>query len=271
MMRKQTMKKLFQLVVILLVLALMVVCADSGDGTGGGQGEALALLSTSVVDGAIDVPLEMQIVLGFSKNVIAISVREQNSQCFTLSKDQGEPINLEVIMADDQLEPEKKREIILKPSKPLEPGTVYHLMISEAMTSKSGTRLEGDILLSFTTIKTEAKALSSNAVVAPTKTTTQEPPIGSVTEVGMTEIQTTTFVEVPTTTVTLTEMTTQIALTEAVSESVSLQSEVGMETPGTDQLPILMGLSLAMILLAGLGAGYYFMKKRNGNGKAGRS
>lgn len=254
--------KIAQIVVMFMVMFSMVVCADSGDGTGGGQGEALALLSTSVVDGAIDVPLDVQIVLGFSKNVIAISVREQNSQCFTLSKAQSDPIDLEVIMADDQLEPEKKREIILKPTQVLEPGAVYQLTISKTVTSKSGTNLEQDIQLSFTTIKTGAAASSINPVATA--------PVVSTTEVAAVENQTTASTEVSTTTMATPEVTTQVAIGEAGSESAVPQSEAVTETTVAGQLPMLMGLILAMIALAGLVAGMVVMNKRSGNGKAGR-
>lgn len=143
------------LLVLLLSLAIAVpALAADGDGTGGGQSQPLALLSSTPADGQTDVPLDTAIVLGFSKNVINMSVNENNSQCFALW-DGGQTVAINVEMADDQIYPEKKREIVIVPLQPLQEGTTYTLKIAPQLQAKNGMTLEQEVQVVFTTAGAE--------------------------------------------------------------------------------------------------------------------
>jgi len=84
--------------------------AENGDGTGGGHDNPLTILSSTPEAGQKDVPVTEEINLHFSKNVINMTVKDNNMQCFALYDSNGTSIPLQVIMADDQVEP-KKSEI----------------------------------------------------------------------------------------------------------------------------------------------------------------
>lgn len=133
-----------------LAIALPVLAAD-GDGTGGGQDQPLALLSSTPANGQTDVALDASIVLGFSKNVINMTVSENNQQCFSLWAG-GQSVAIDVEMADDQIYPEKKREIVVVPSQPLRHGTSYTLKIEPQLTAKSGATLGQEVQVTFKTV-----------------------------------------------------------------------------------------------------------------------
>lgn len=125
--------------------------AENGDGSGGGQGNPVTIQSISINDGSTNVELKPYIVINFSKNVINMSVKENNKNCFSMEDESGDNISLNVIMADDQVEPEKKRIISLTPQDKLKEGKQYTLYISQNITSKSGDRLDYSRSISFKT------------------------------------------------------------------------------------------------------------------------
>ena len=87
----------------------------SGDGTGGGKTEALTVESASVEDGAVLAP-EDAITLVFTKNVVNSSVKENNLPLFTVTDDSGAAVEITVTMADDQIEPDKKNDVVIAPA-----------------------------------------------------------------------------------------------------------------------------------------------------------
>lgn len=152
------MKKVSILVSLLLVLILLpasISVAGGGGGTGGGTGgnssEPLTLVSSTVTDGQADVGLTPEITMVFSKNVTDLSVKDANLTCFSLNKLDGGEVGFEVLMADSQVEPEKKNDVVVRPSAELEAGTEYIVTISKALTSKSGASLAEDVTIRFTT------------------------------------------------------------------------------------------------------------------------
>lgn len=179
------MKKVSVLVSIALALLFMPLTISSADGSGGGTGggtggnssEPLTLVSSTVTDGQTEVGLTPAVTMVFSKNVTDLSVKEANLACFKLEKKDGGEVAYEVLMADSQVEPDKKNDVVVKPSAELEAGTEYIVTISKALTSKSGASLAEDIVISFTTagaggetpIATEAPATTeAPAAEAPT-------------------------------------------------------------------------------------------------------
>lgn len=146
--------------ILLLLLILMffytgtgqaALATGQGDGSGGGKDQPLSLSSSIPADGQRDVSLTTEIVLSFSKNVVYMTVCENNKKCLALYAADGNKIPVEVIMADDQIEPEKRRDLQLKPLQSLKPATSYTIKISPELQSKSGVTVGQEITVSFTT------------------------------------------------------------------------------------------------------------------------
>jgi hypothetical protein len=141
---------LILLAVLSLVLIVLPAAAGDGSGTGGGQDNPLALVSSNPSDGRKDVGLPVEIKLCFSKNVVHMTVRDNNRKCFSLYSADG-TVPVEVVMADDQIEPEKKREVVLKPLGDLRSGAAYTVRVAPELQSKSGVFLGKQVEISFTT------------------------------------------------------------------------------------------------------------------------
>lgn len=142
-----------------------------GGGNGGGQEEFLALESSSIQDGAKDVPTNGVIDLVFTKNVVNISVKDNNITAISLKDQENNPVEVTVEMGDDQIEPDSKNNIRVIP-KGLEPGKNYTLVLGSGMMAKSGATLGTDINLSFTTLEAP-EAVPINEVGSE-KTATQD-------------------------------------------------------------------------------------------------
>jgi len=141
---------------LLGVLILGVAVASAAEGSGSGESSAFALVSSSIPDGAHDVLPDSQIQLKFSKNVTNITVKENNQSCFSMVDNLGNNIALNVIMADDQLERDKRNDIVIAPVNPLSESRLYTLTISENLTCKNGQTLEKPQTITFSTIGYES-------------------------------------------------------------------------------------------------------------------
>ncbi len=155
---------------LILIAALAVLCcllislpvlAGKGDGTGGGQGIPLGLDSSTPADGQKDVALTGDIKLTFNKNVIGLTIRDNNKNCFTLSASNGSKVPIEVIMADDQLYPEEKRNISIRPLQKLQPSTGYMVKIAPQLQAKNGTSLGHEVTVDFVTAGVARKPVES--------------------------------------------------------------------------------------------------------------
>lgn len=146
------------LTVLLCFMGAATVLAGDGNGTGtgsgGGKQNSLTLESSEPADGQKDVNLPAEIRLTFSKNVVNMTVKDMNEKAFTLSSSEGSKIPIEIIMADDQIEPDKNQEVILKPLQDLKPGTAYKVTIAPELKSKSGVSLEKETNVNFVTMGT---------------------------------------------------------------------------------------------------------------------
>lgn len=146
------MKSRFWLVVLLsLLLCICTIGSSFADG-GGGSNNPFSLSTSDPADGQKKVSIDSDINLTFSKNVVNILVIENNEKCFKLIDQDGQAVQIEVIMADDQIEREKRHEIILAPKESLDYGETYTVVISKDLMSKSGVLLEDEVEISFTTI-----------------------------------------------------------------------------------------------------------------------
>lgn len=155
-MLKLRQKSRFSVVLVLVVLFCLFLSlpvlaeGGSGDGSGGGHNTPLGLAASSPADGATDVAVNTQIKLTFNKNVINMSVKDNNVKCFALYNN-GQQVPINVIMADDQIQPEYKREVTIASQLPFQPGSSYTLKISPELQAKSGALLGQEVTVSFTT------------------------------------------------------------------------------------------------------------------------
>lgn len=162
------MKKLMVLIMAMTVLLIPASAFASGggngNGTGGGKEEALCVESASIEDGAV-LASDETITLVFSKNVVNSKVAESNMALFHVLDSNQNEVTIEVIMADDQVEPDKKNDVVIQFPQGLADGT-YTLTAQKGITSKSGDVMDKDYTLTF-------QADSSQAGQAADQTTTQ--------------------------------------------------------------------------------------------------
>jgi hypothetical protein len=77
-------------------------------------------------------------------------VLENNKQCFkVIDKDDGDELPLEIQMADDQVEREKRNSINLIIKSGIESLKTYQIIISPELESKSGEKLGENLILEF--------------------------------------------------------------------------------------------------------------------------
>lgn len=164
-MKKGRLNLLALLTVFICLIMAVPVVAGQGNSSGGGQGNPLELASSTPADGDTGVALDTEIKLTFSKNVVNMQVKDINQGCFSFYAD-NRPVQVEVVMADDQIEPEYKRDIVLVPGEDLELNTNYTIKVAQELQSKSGSNLEKELTISFTTIGSE----SSESTVDPSNT-----------------------------------------------------------------------------------------------------
>lgn len=174
-MSAKTPKGLFRLTIITLLwlLAMALPVWAEGDGSGGGQNVPLGLASSTPANGTQNVALDARIKLVFNKNVINMTVSENNQRCFSLYAGNA-AVPIEVQMADDQIYPELKRDVTLVPRQVLKSGTDYTVVISRALQAKNGALLGKDVKIKFRTVA--APANSNPAAGVEGKTVTPTPP-----------------------------------------------------------------------------------------------
>jgi len=152
---KRLAKILSIVLIVLISMTSAVAAAESGtgtgDGSGGGSDVAFALVQSKPLDGATGVNVSDSIWLLFNKNVVNLTVRDINIANIVLRDSDGDKVSAEVTMKDDQIEPEYRREILVVPSGPLDPGTTYELIIGSEMQAKNGDMLGKTYTVKFTT------------------------------------------------------------------------------------------------------------------------
>ncbi|HEY2422433.1 MAG TPA: Ig-like domain-containing protein [Neobacillus sp.] len=176
-------KKLFlskaKVLLFILVLSSFFIgqiASAEGDGTGGGtsggKSEPLALVSSSIKDGATGVSLKPEITLTFSKNIVNMTVNENNKKCFSLQTTNGTTIPINLTLPDDQIEVDRKDDAIITPKANLAQGTTYSIVISSSLRSKSGVTTGKEIKITFTT-EVEKPATKPETAAPKGETTTQ--------------------------------------------------------------------------------------------------
>ena len=178
MMRQKMFLSKARILLFILVLSSLFIgqMASAEGGTGGGKNEPLALKSSSISNGATGVSLKPEIVLTFSKNIVNMKVVENNKNCFSLQTEDGVKVPINLFLADDQIEFEKRNDAIITPVNNLTQGTTYFIVINGALTSKSGVTIGKETRISFTTegVKQETNNDSIQEVKPKPELTTPE-------------------------------------------------------------------------------------------------
>ena len=122
-----------------------------GEDEDAGSGNYLTLVSSSVMSGARNVPVNPTIQLDFNKNVVHFSVSQNNLSSFHLVDSEGNIVPLQVIFPDDQLQGQVKRNIFLLPTTALKPNAPYILIVDNTFISKNGDYIDMAYQIKFTT------------------------------------------------------------------------------------------------------------------------
>lgn len=140
--------------------------AAAEEGSGGGADEPLTIVAATITDGQKDVPKNQEITFEFSKNVVNLTVQENNQKCFTVTDQSGQPVGFTVVMADDQIEREKRNFIGITINEGLQTGETYTIAISKNLMAKNGQSLDQDYTYGFS-VEGAAKAetTTSDAVI----------------------------------------------------------------------------------------------------------
>lgn len=146
-------KKILLASILFLVFSLNLVgFAGQGDGSGGGYNIPLALKSASIKNGET-VESKPNIKLEFNKNVVNFKVRDNNKKSIKLYDSNNKAISTIIDMKDDQVEPDKRRDIYVSPKESLRDGK-YILVVEKTLSSKSDMKLKEKVEINFNVGKT---------------------------------------------------------------------------------------------------------------------
>lgn len=124
-----------------------------GDGSGSGQNRdiPLALEDCSVSDGQTNVFVNEIIQLDFNKNICNVTVLSNNKTRFHLTDAKGNPVSIELIFPDDQVQRDYRRQVFIRPVKDLRKNASYKLTVDSGLAAKNGLLLDSACSLMFTT------------------------------------------------------------------------------------------------------------------------
>lgn len=155
-------RKIFLLCLCLIFVLIPIIQPTFADEESEGKrNNPLVLISSNPIDGAKNVPVQTEIILNFSKNIAHMTVRDKNIKCFSLVNAKSESVQTNIVIADNQIEPEKRRDVYLRPLNDLEPGMTYTVIVDPSFQSKSEVKLNGELKINFTTIENKASVGSS--------------------------------------------------------------------------------------------------------------
>lgn len=154
------MKKIGFLMMCLVLFSSSMVFA--GGGKGGGDGKStLELTQVTTESGSEEVQPEDVLTLEFSNNVVNMSVKENNMTCFSVVDSQGNPVEIEVIMGDDQVDRSIKRLVHIKPVTTWKAGEKHLVTVTKDLSGKNGVLLGKDVTYEFTVASPAAQASGS--------------------------------------------------------------------------------------------------------------
>ena len=154
-------------------------------------GRQLSLLSSSVMNGDRNAPLNPLIQLDFNKNIVNFTIARHNVTCYHLTDKEGNSVPINVILPDDQLQSRVKSSIFISPLEPLKPRTEYALIIDNDLTAKNGDYIDIAYKIKFTTGTSEREqnnsllmSLGSNTLTFTTNTPLNENSVPGSSRVG---------------------------------------------------------------------------------------
>lgn len=148
--------------------------AAAEEGSGGGADEPLTIVTATIADGQKDVPQNQEIIFEFSKNVVNLTVKENNQKCFTVTDQSGQPVGFTMVMADDQIERDKRNFIGITVNEGIQAGETYTIAISKNLMAKNGQSLDRDYRYGFTVAGgAKAETASASEAVAEDSVTSQ--------------------------------------------------------------------------------------------------
>lgn len=149
------------------------------EGSGGGADEPLTIVSATISDGQKDVLQNQEIRFEFSKNVVNLTVKENNEKCFTVTDQSGNPVGFAVVMADDQIDRDNRNFIGITINDGMKVDETYSIAISKNLMAKNGQSLDRDYTYGFTVAEgTKEKMASSSTTVAQGSETSQSVGLG---------------------------------------------------------------------------------------------
>ena len=140
---------------ILAVILVAVLATWTVSGVAQGSGKNPLILEGFLMTDELNEEGQRTVVIEFtfSKNVVNMVVSENNSKCFKfIDKEDGNEVTLEVEMADDQIEREKRNNINLIIKNNVESLKTYQVIVSPGLESKSGEKLGEELVLEFMTL-----------------------------------------------------------------------------------------------------------------------
>lgn len=158
--------------IFVIILGNTISFADDTVVKEDGQSIEFQLVESTPQNLSVDVALDAEIKLLFNKNVVNMTIKENNLKCIKLTDAKGETVAADLIFPDDQIEPDRKREIIIKPNEPLNENETYIVEISADMQAKNGSLLGEPAFVSFTTVLLSAEQ-KTEEVVQPAEQSTE--------------------------------------------------------------------------------------------------
>lgn len=155
----------YRKVIVIVIVVLMVLGALSAATLSFAEGgnNPLTIESSTPSDGDLDVSKDAEIVIVFSKNIVNMAVKENNAKCFTMNDNEGNDTPLDIVMADDQIDREKRHDVQIIPANGLKEGKQYTINISKDMSAKNGNILGEDKTITFSTAGYVADDKSDNS------------------------------------------------------------------------------------------------------------
>lgn len=248
--------KLTLFLALAMLFSVPFMALGEGDGSGGGQNQPLALLTSAPADGARDVAPNAQIKLSFNKNVVNMSIQANNRKCFSITQGQNN-VAFDIVMADDQVQPEGKRDIILVPKTSLLPGTSYTITVAPGLQGKNGSTLTEAVSITFTTAGAAPKEQPAPNVASKPAVKESAPSNTDVQETALKTVEPQADVSSSTSSLTPPVDAAQEEASQSASESVVVK-----ENQEAGSTPV-KGLAYAgIIVLLGVGGWVFYRGKR---------
>lgn len=124
------------------LLSHMALAIGEGDGGGGGPSVPLVMDWSFPANGETGVSVNTIIQCKFSHNVAHFDVAPRNAGKFTMTKEDGTSVDVEVYQGDAQVEFDKRQYVYLYPKKQLEQYTTYIVTAQEGVQAKNGMATE---------------------------------------------------------------------------------------------------------------------------------